>query len=163
MCIAFVILNASSTYPVIVAFNREELLGRDTVPLDAWGTTAPQMYAGKDLKAGGSWLGVSSEGRVAFLTNYRETGSDPGKRSRGFLVKEFLEGRREAYDFCRDLHLEDYNGFNLVVGDISAGFVRASNRQCLLPEEIRDGVTGKRWRVGMLPSLFLDFLTSRSR
>lgn len=105
--------------PLVLAANRDEFFERPTQPA-GWWDDHPQVYAGRDLKAGGTWLGVDRSGRVAALTNIRN-GHAPAadKRSRGELVANFLSGAAEprAYvDQVRETAC-DYNGFNLLVGD----------------------------------------------
>jgi uncharacterized protein with NRDE domain len=73
------------------------------------------------MKAGGTWLGITREGRFAALTNYRDAGShDPQAPSRGHLVSHFLEGTATPASYLRSVakEAEPYNGFNLLVGEL---------------------------------------------
>ena len=102
-----------------MAANRDEFFERPTQPA-CWWEDAPDIYAGRDLQAGGTWLGTDKQGRFAALTNIRN--GRPARaeaRSRGELVANYLRGDLEARDYIQTLReiASDYNGFNLVVGD----------------------------------------------
>lgn len=104
-----------------VAANRDEFLRRATARAGFW-EEAPELLAGRDLEAGGTWLGVTRAGRVAFLTNHRDPRSRvEGAPSRGSLVVEFLRGRESPGDFLRKKEKEAalFNGLHLVVGDVA--------------------------------------------
>jgi uncharacterized protein with NRDE domain len=121
MCLAVVALRAHPRYALVVAANRDEFHARAAVPA-AWGTHAPfaDVFAGRDLTAGGTWLGLTRSGRFAFVTNVREPGrNDPAAPSRGELVPLALR-HDPSLDSTRDALLaagRRYNGFNLVLGD----------------------------------------------
>lgn len=109
--------------PLIAAANRDEFYDRPASAAGAW-AEHPQVFAGRDLKAGGSWMGVSQEGpngpRFAAVTNIRA----PQERrtdapSRGALVADYLAGQLSAAEYVERIAPtgEAYNGFNLVLGD----------------------------------------------
>ena len=76
------------------------------------------MFGGRDLSAGGSWLGVTTSGRFATVTNFAEEGNGPEPPlSRGALVGDFLMGSSPAHDFVHGIHGDDYRGFNLLAYD----------------------------------------------
>ena len=130
MCLVLLALDSHPKYPLIVAANRDEFYERPTAPADFW-SDAPRVLAGRDLQAGGTWLGVARAGRFAAVTNYRQGQREPAAvRSRGLLVSEFLTGDAGALEYMerveRDAGL--YNGFNLLAGD-SAGLFYFSNRE----------------------------------
>lgn len=76
------------------------------------------MLAGRDLEAGGTWLGMTRSGRFAALTNYRAPGSQkPRAPSRGKLVADFLGGNADIDSYLDALDPAAYNGFNLLLGD----------------------------------------------
>ena len=79
----------------------------------------PGVIAGRDLQAGGTWLGVGPGGRFAALTNIRDPGQAQGSRSRGELPVAFLAGSHSVEDFLHHLHEQrrHYSGFNLLLGD----------------------------------------------
>lgn len=104
---------------LIVAANRDEFHHRPTAPLAFW-PDMPGVLAGRDLQSGGTWLGVTRDGRFAALTNYR----DPSRqrddaRSRGHLVSGFLAGDEDVHRYAARVQREgrDYNGFNLLLHD----------------------------------------------
>ena len=121
MCLIAFAIGASPHWPLVIAANRDEFLSRPTLPLAGWATAAGQrVISGRDLLAGGTWLGATPGGRIAFLTNVREGKSLPAPRSRGGLVTRWLEADSDAESFVAALKEEsgDYGGFNLVVGDL---------------------------------------------
>ena len=121
MCLIAFAVNASRRWPLVIAANRDEFLDRPTVPLARWKTPAGQrIISGRDLRAGGTWFGISPGGRVAFLTNFRELDALPAPRSRGELVTRWLESSGDAEDFLTPLAADPvaFAGFNLVLGDV---------------------------------------------
>jgi uncharacterized protein with NRDE domain len=121
MCLAIVALDAHPAFALVIAANRDEFHARAAAPA-AWGDAPPfaRILAGRDLEAGGTWLGVRRDGRWALVTNVREGGRhDPNARSRGELVPEVLNADRTAADALRAFAAagERYNGFNLLAGD----------------------------------------------
>lgn len=122
MCLIAFAIGASPQWPLVVAANRDEFLDRPTLPLACWrGADGQPIISGRDLLAGGTWLGATPSGRIAFLTNVRqgEIQAEPGLRSRGELVTHWLEAKSTAESFVAALLAEasDYGGFNLVLGD----------------------------------------------
>ena len=103
--------------PLVFIGNRDEFHKRPSAPAHWWDNPAG-ILAGKDLQANGTWLGLNRQGRVAVVTNFREGGSEPAKRSRGELVTRFLEGM-DSDAHWNSLHEEaaDYAGFNLIFYD----------------------------------------------
>jgi len=132
MCLAIVALDAHPRFALLVAANRDEYHARPALPA-AWWRAAEggvEILAGRDLEAGGTWLGVNRQGRFAFVTNVREPGRhDPAAPSRGGLVPAVLADRRDIAVAVADTVRKTtrYNGFNLLAGDRSSAFW-ASNR-----------------------------------
>ncbi|WP_447754678.1 NRDE family protein [Pseudomonas nicosulfuronedens] len=118
MCLIVFAWRPEHATPLIVAANRDEFYARPTLPLAAWEET-PGLYAGRDLEAGGTWLGIAPDGRFAALTNVRDPGQPLGPRSRGELVAAFLQGRQSPLEYLQQVarRASDYSGFNLLVGD----------------------------------------------
>jgi uncharacterized protein with NRDE domain len=118
MCLIVFAWRPAHAQPLIVAANRDEFYARPTEPLAQW-AEAPQVYAGRDLEAGGTWLGVSADGRFAALTNIRDPGLPLGRRSRGELVAQFLTSDALIEDYLAEVaqRAREYGGFNLLVGD----------------------------------------------
>jgi uncharacterized protein with NRDE domain len=111
MCVVALALDCHPRWPLLLAANRDEFHARASAPLGRW-DDAPHVIAGRDLVAGGSWLGISERGRLAVVTNIRDPdGPDPAKRSRGALVADWLVDGRSPID------LADYNGFSLILAD----------------------------------------------
>ena len=121
MCLIAFAIGASPHWPLVVAANRDEFLNRPALPLARWTSAGgQQVISGRDLLAGGTWLGATPGGRIAFLTNVRQGDSLTAPRSRGGLVTRWLEADGDAESFVATLKEEfaDYGGFNLVLGDL---------------------------------------------
>ena len=149
MCLVAFAINASNRWPLVIASNRDEFFDRPTLPMARWQSAAGHaIISGRDARAGGTWLGMTPSGRVAFLTNVREAPS-PSQltqpafpKSRGDLVMRWLEGRMNASQLMLDTDPTSYGGFNLVVGDWQTGqWSWLSNR---LFETQADGSTAHR-------------------
>lgn len=119
MCLLVFAWHSHPDFPLLLAGNRDELHVRPTAAAGFW-EDAPQILAGRDLQAGGTWLGVTTAGRFAVVTNYRN-GPNPlsGRRSRGELTSEFLRGGMTPPDYARQVQTrgDAYAGFSLLVGD----------------------------------------------
>jgi uncharacterized protein with NRDE domain len=119
MCLILVVWRAHPHYSCIVAANRDEFHGRPAAPA-GWWPDQPQVLAGRDLEAGGTWLGLTRNGRFAALTNYRDSEQRrvPAP-SRGTLVTSVLESGATVAESLAYLQRvgADYNGFNLIFSD----------------------------------------------
>ncbi len=122
MCLLALAWKAHPDFPLILAGNRDERHARASAAAGFW-PDAPDVLAGRDLEAGGTWLGITTGGRYAVVTNYRE-GLDPVKapRSRGALTAEFLEGVASPAEYVSAVKRRgaDYGAFSLVCGDRDA-------------------------------------------
>ena len=130
MCLVLLALNSHSVYSLVLAANRDEFYDRPTAPAGFW-SDDPSILGGRDLKAGGTWLGIDRQGRIAAVTNYRQGQRESvAPRSRGHLVSEFLTGDTGAAEYMDRIsrEVELYNGFNLLAGDAS-GMFYYSNRE----------------------------------
>jgi uncharacterized protein with NRDE domain len=121
MCLVVVALNAHPRYELVVAANRDEFHARAAVPAH-WGDQPPYagVLAGRDLMAGGTWMGVRRDGRWALVTNVREgRGNNPDAPSRGELVPAILNADVAPAAALAALHANAaaYNGFNMLAGD----------------------------------------------
>ena len=119
MCLLAIAWQAHAEYPLVVCANRDEFLARPTQSAHFW-HDAPDVYAGRDLLGGGTWMGISRQGRFAALTNIRDPASNrDDARSRGLLVSRFLQGRETALGYCRQLQRNGalYNGYNFIAFD----------------------------------------------
>ena len=118
MCLILLAWHAHPEYPLVLAANRDEFFARPTAPAAWW--QAPAMLAGRDLAAAGTWLGVTREGRIAALTNYRDPSRQrPDAPSRGSLVPAVLTGSASVHERLSALHrtAARYNGFNMLFSD----------------------------------------------
>jgi uncharacterized protein with NRDE domain len=121
MCLIAFAVQARPGLPLLLASNRDEFFERPTAPLHRWTLPAGgEVLAGRDLRDGGTWLGVSLSGRVAMLTNIRGAPAAPGRRSRGELATRWLSGQH-LQAMCAELDPQAYGGFNLVVGELQTG------------------------------------------
>jgi uncharacterized protein with NRDE domain len=104
MCLILFAYRAHRDYPLVFAANRDEFHERPTATAAFW-TDAPHVLAGRDLRAGGSWMGMTRSGRWAALTNYRDPPTTrPGRPSRGMLVADFLTGAAHPEDYLDTMH-----------------------------------------------------------
>ena len=117
MCLILLSWQNTSKQALTVAANRDEFFQRPTLAANFW-PEHPQILAGRDLEFGGSWLGVSRNGRFAAVTNLREEMAT-GDRSRGNLVKDFLLSSQNSDQFFVQLELEksQYRPFNFIASD----------------------------------------------
>jgi uncharacterized protein with NRDE domain len=119
MCLIFVSLQNHSSYKLIVAANRDEFYQRKTAAA-GWWNDHPELLGGRDLEAGGTWLGMSKRGKISMITNYRDPKNiDPKAPSRGQLVSDYLLNLSTPGEYLRSLepHSKIYNGFNLITGN----------------------------------------------
>jgi uncharacterized protein with NRDE domain len=120
VCLIALAWQTPGPYRLIVAANRDEYFHRPAAPAGFW-DDHPKVLAGRDLEAGGTWLGITLDGRFAALTNYRNPADrKTGVPSRGALVSEFLTGRTAPRKYLEEIEKRSsaYNGFSLLVGDI---------------------------------------------
>ena len=126
MCLVLFAYDPHSHHPLVVAANRDEFYARPARSAHFW-DDEPGILAGRDLSAGGTWLGVSRSGRFATVTNFAEEGPSEAPLSRGHLPHTFLISADSAHHFAHRLHGESYRGFNLLMWDGEA-LVYTSNR-----------------------------------
>jgi len=115
MCLILVAWRAHPDYPLVVAANRDEFFLRPTAAASCWPDRP--ILAGRDLRAGGTWMGVARSGRFAALTNYRDPGRERGDAiSRGQLVVDCLcsDETPAAWLGANTATAAVYNGFNLI-------------------------------------------------
>ncbi len=142
MCLAVLAWRAHPRYRLIVAANRDEYHARPTTPLAAWGD--PPILAGRDLEAGGTWLGVDRGRRFGLVTNFREMAQRPaGSPSRGALIPDWLASTGSAENYLAGLagRAGRFAGFNLLIAD-REGLFYASNRGADLARTLAPGVYG---------------------
>lgn len=118
MCLIVFQYDTHPAYTLVLAANRDEFYARPTEPAHVW-EDAPHVLAGRDGKAGGTWFGVTRDGRWAAVTNYRDPDAHmPEAPSRGNLVADFLTGTAAPRPYLDAVaaRADRYNGFNLLVG-----------------------------------------------
>ena len=138
MCILVFDWQPDTEQPLLLLANRDEFHARPSAALAQW-TDQPSIHAGRDLEAGGSWLGVAPGRRFAALTNIRKM-EPAGPRSRGDLVSNFLAGSLTPAEYMQQLapELGEYSGFNLLAGDAhELWFLNSGTQQ---PQRLAAGI-----------------------
>ncbi len=141
MCFILLGLKAHPDFPFILAANRDEFYGRPAKEAGFW-QEHPEILAGRDLEAGGTWLGINRSGRISALTNFRNPGShDPKRESRGNIVTNWLisDVTIENYLYGLDADRSKYNGFSLLAGNLERIYFY-SNRSDTSPVLLDEGV-----------------------
>jgi uncharacterized protein with NRDE domain len=119
MCLILFCISPDAEHRLVVAANRDELYARPTARPAFWGA-APEVLAGRDLQAGGTWLGINRRGRFAAVTNFREAPIEPvPPLSRGALTADFLRSTESCTDYIERIRpqADQYRGFNLLIDD----------------------------------------------
>jgi len=138
MCLIIFGLNSHPTWDLVVAANRDEFYQRPASIANFWHDHS-HLLAGRDLTAGGTWLGVDRRGRFAALTNVRQQDRADMPLSRGELVVKFLQGDSEPEHFHNNVSSEKYGGYNLILDDGNSHWYH-SNRYT--SQELQKGVYG---------------------
>ncbi len=118
MCLLTFAWKTHPEYKLIFASNRDEFYKRNTAPAQYW-DNAPNVLAGKDLEAGGTWMGIHRNGRFTALTNYRDIENIKSQApSRGMLTLDYLQGTDAPQAYLEGIfnNIDAYNGFNLLTG-----------------------------------------------
>lgn len=141
MCLIAFAWLAHPRWRLVLAGNRDEFHARPTEALARW-SDAP-IIGGRDLEAGGTWLGVTASGRCAAVTNVREPDAARDGASRGLLVTDYLQGQADAAVHAASMcpRAGDYHPFNLLTFDARAAFYRGNRPQPRV-QRISDGVHG---------------------
>jgi uncharacterized protein with NRDE domain len=128
MCLVVVAHAAAARYRFVIAANRDEVHARPTRPA-GWWPEAPGLLGGRDLLAGGTWLGVDKRGRIAAVTNVRDGTPRKAPRSRGALVTDYLGRDESAASLAAQVAAAGagFAAFNLLLLD-GAELRYASNR-----------------------------------
>ncbi|WVZ86738.1 hypothetical protein U9M48_033475 [Paspalum notatum var. saurae] len=133
MCIAAWAWQCHPAHRLLLLFNRDEYHSRPTQPAQWWaaGENSKEILGGRDELGGGTWMGCTRDGKIAFLTNVREPSSLVGAKTRGQLPVRFLQGSHSPLEYAAEIAKEanQYNGFNLILADVNSGtMVSISNR-----------------------------------
>ncbi|MGA9228414.1 MAG: NRDE family protein [Mesobacillus sp.] len=142
MCLIVFAYKAHPKYKLIVAANRDEAYGRPTAAAHFW-DDRPDILAGRDLEKMGTWMGVTSSGRFAALTNYRNPSENTeGKKTRGELVANFLSAAERGDEYLERAAASryEYSGYNLLAGDVNELFYYSNVGNSL--KKIEPGVHG---------------------
>jgi uncharacterized protein with NRDE domain len=118
MCLIFLALKNHSKYKLVLAANRDEFYDRKTAPASFW-DDHPQILGGRDVEAMGTWLGVTTNGRICMVTNFRDLRNiKTNAPSRGKLVTDFLLGKSSGEEYLKKVEprAAQYNGFSLIAG-----------------------------------------------
>lgn len=130
MCLIVFSYKQYDAYPFVFAANRDESYSRPTEKAHVW-QTSPKILAGKDKKAGGTWLGISENGRFAALTNHRQMDDiKEDTTSRGIIVKDFLLSSGSPREYLAELQRngDNFNGFNLIAGTLDNLFYTSNKK-----------------------------------
>jgi hypothetical protein len=144
MCSVIILNRPDHDWPILIAANRDEMHERPWVAPGRHWTDRPEIVAGQDLLAGGSWLGINDFGVVAGILNRRNTlGPQAGKRSRGELVLDALDfaDADAAIEMLRELDAGAYRPFNMFVADNSGGFWLRNDGAAIIAEPLPPGIS----------------------
>lgn len=142
MCLIFISVNNHPNYKLVVAGNRDEFYQRKTAAADFW-SDHPEVLGGRDLEAGGTWMGITRQGKLSMVTNYRDLKNlKQHAPSRGHLVSDFLLNGHNPADYLATVSKDGnaYNGFNLVVGFPDALHYYSNYKNGI--EKLQDGLHG---------------------
>jgi uncharacterized protein with NRDE domain len=142
MCLIAFAWNCHPRWRLVLLANRDEFHARPTASLARW-DDAPQVVAGRDLEAGGTWLGINTQGRMATVTNVRDPGYDGSGRSRGLLVSDYLRETGSAAAWVAKLHDQAmrYRPFNLLCFDQAQAWYQGNHPRARI-EPVPPGVHG---------------------
>lgn len=145
MCLVALALDQSRRFPLVLASNRDEYFKRPAARL-AWWTPHPgdpAVLGGRDIESGGTWLGLTAQGRLALVTNVRgRMAVDPSAPTRGRIVTDWLAARQTTDDFWMRTALSGYNGFNLIAVDFQRGECFWASNIAAYPQRLERGVYG---------------------
>ena len=142
MCLIGLAWKVHAKYKLIMVANRDELYNRPTQPAHFW-KDHPNVLAGKDLQAGGTWLGVEKKGNFTVITNYKDIKNHKRNAlSRGFLTLNYLVSRLNPFNYLQEIEssLKMYNGCNLLLGNKEDLYYCSNIVKCTFP--IKAGIYG---------------------
>ncbi len=142
MCLIILDWQPDSPQPLLLASNRDEFYQRPSATASYW-QDAPDIFGGRDLQMGGTWLAVSKQGKLAAVTNYRRPDDQSYPRSRGEIPSQFLMGDLSARHFADFLfkQQQEFAGFNALFFD-GEELIYCSNRSDQLPRVLKPGRYG---------------------
>lgn len=142
MCLIVFAHDCHPRYRLVLAANRDEYFSRPAAPASFW-PDAQHVLAGRDLEAGGTWLGVTRSGRLAAVTYFREPVAPVHRPpSRGMLAADFLTGTMSPEEYLEKVRHEEgrYGGFNLLFGDGGGLFYHTNRGE--MPPRVAAGIHG---------------------
>jgi len=142
MCLILFAWDYHDRFKLVVAANRDEFYKRPTTPADFW-TEHPHILAGKDLEAGGTWMGITKDGRFAAVTNFRDPANIKLEApSRGQLTTDFLLSNLTPEEYLRKIQPKAhfYNGFNLLLSDLHHLFYYSNIENSI--KNVKPGIYG---------------------
>jgi uncharacterized protein with NRDE domain len=145
MCLVALAIDENRRFPLVIAANRDEFFDRPASRL-AWWTPdegGPEILAGRDLSAGGTWMGLTAAGRLALVTNVRRiVEPDPDAPSRGGIVPAWLRTEQRPDQFWMQTSLSGYMPFNLVAADFRRGDCFWASNEHAVPRRMERGIFG---------------------
>jgi uncharacterized protein with NRDE domain len=145
MCLVALAIDENRRFPLVIATNRDEFFERPAARM-GWWTPAeggPEILAGRDLQAGGTWLGLTASGRLALVTNVRRPqDTDPDAPSRGGIVPHWLRTELRPDQFWMQTSLSGYAPFNLIAADFRRGDCFWASNDHAIPRRIERGIFG---------------------
>ena len=142
MCLIFIALKHHPKYKLIVAANRDEFYERKTAAASFW-SDHPQILGGRDLEAKGTWLGITTGGRICMVTNFRDLRNIKANApSRGKLVTDFLLDKTSGETYLQRIEprAKQYNGFSLIAGTLDSLFYLSNYRDGII--QLNSGLFG---------------------
>lgn len=148
MCLIVLALRSHAQYPFVLAANRDEYFERQSSQAEWW-PNAPGILGGRDLEGGGTWMGVTTNGRLSAVTNYRERlARSPTARSRGELVSQFLCSDASCTSYAAHVatRASSYSGYSLLtatgIGSSACEIWIGSNRTSASTTRVSRGIFG---------------------
>jgi len=145
MCLVVLCLGRDPRFPLVLAGNRDEFFDRAAAPMSWWYPTGhdTEVLSGRDLHAGGTWLGLTRSGRLALLTNVREPHRHRADApSRGKIVLDWLTSSGGIEEFASHQGTGGHNGFSAIVGDISRGELAWFSNRARGLQPLGEGIFG---------------------
>lgn len=142
MCLILFATRAHANYPLIVAANRDEAYARPAARAAFW-SDHPDIFGGRDLEQGGTWLGIARTGRFAAITNYRQRPrAAPAPCSRGEIARNFLCGSGDTPEYLESIaqRQHDYRGYSLIAGTLDQLYFYSNRAERMQP--VSSGVHG---------------------
>jgi uncharacterized protein with NRDE domain len=145
MCLVALAIDENRRFPLVIAANRDEFFDRPASRL-AWWTPdegGPEILAGRDLSAGGTWMGLTAAGRLALVTNVRRlVEPDPEAPSRGGIVPAWLRTEQRPDQFWMQTSLSGHMPFNLIAADFRRGDCFWASNEQAVPRRMERGIFG---------------------